>query len=89
MIRTEVIGYGLGGMAFHVCRWWLPCPGWARRHRHVARASGARALSRYCPCTSPDAGATDQDIRLVAITTPNDTPCPARTPPRWRRASMS
>lgn len=75
MIRTGVIGYGLGGMAFHA-----PLidavPELALAA--IATARGDEVRSRYpgVAVTDPVALIADPSIRLVAISTPNDTHFP-------------
>lgn len=76
MIRTGLIGYGLGGMAFHA-----PLID-AVPELDLAAIATSRAAAvheRYPTVTVlPDAAAllADRDIELVAISTPNDTHFP-------------
>jgi scyllo-inositol 2-dehydrogenase (NADP+) len=88
MIRAGVIGYGLGGMAFHapliqaVPELELAAIVTSRADQVHAAYPGVAVVA--------DAAAllADPSIDLVAISTPNDTHMPlARR--RWRRASMS
>jgi scyllo-inositol 2-dehydrogenase (NADP+) len=75
MIRTGVIGYGLGGMAFHA-----PLieavPELELAAIATSRADAVHA--RYPEVQVTDAAAliADPDIRLVAISTPNDSHFP-------------
>lgn len=76
MIRTGLIGYGLGGMAFHApLIEAVPELDLAA----IATSRAAAVHERYPTVTVlPDAAAllADRDIELVAISTPNDTHFP-------------
>jgi scyllo-inositol 2-dehydrogenase (NADP+) len=75
MIRTGVIGYGLGGMAFHA-----PLVDAVPELELVAIATsrGGEVHARYpqVRVSSPEALIGDPDIALVVISTPNDSHYP-------------
>jgi scyllo-inositol 2-dehydrogenase (NADP+) len=75
MIRTGVIGYGLGGMAFHA-----PLVDAVPELELAAIASSRADMvhARYpgVTVTTPDALLADPGIQLVVISTPNDTHAP-------------
>ncbi|MET0308439.1 MAG: oxidoreductase [Sphingomonas sp.] len=75
MIRTGVIGYGLGGMAFHA-----PLidavPELALAAVATSRAEEVHTRYPDVPVTDAQALIADPDIALVAISTPNDTHFP-------------
>ncbi|OSZ66846.1 oxidoreductase [Sphingomonas sp. IBVSS2] len=75
MIRTGVIGYGLGGMAFHAP---LVAAVPELELAAVATSRADRVHERYpdVAVTTPDALLADPSIALVVITTPNDTHAP-------------
>lgn len=75
MIRTGVIGYGLGGMAFHA-----PLVDAVPELELAAIASSraAEVRARYpdVAVTTPEALLADPSIGLVVVSTPNDTHVP-------------
>lgn len=75
MIRTGIIGYGLGGMAFHA-----PLldavPGLELAAIASSRAELVHERYPQVAVTTPDALLADPSIELVVITTPNDTHVP-------------
>lgn len=75
MIRTGVIGYGLGGMAFHAP---LIDAMPELELAAVATSRAAEVQARYPGVAVTDAAAliADPSIQLVAISTPNDTHYP-------------
>ncbi|MEN2709041.1 oxidoreductase [Sphingomonas sp. NPDC092331] len=75
MIRTGVIGYGLGGMAFHAPLV-AAVPELALAAIATSRADQVHARHPGVPVTTPDALLADPDIDLVVVTTPNDTHAP-------------
>lgn len=75
MIRAGVIGYGLGGMAFHA-----PLidavPELELAAIATSRADQVHARYPHVSVTSPEALIADPGIALVAISTPNDSHFP-------------
>jgi scyllo-inositol 2-dehydrogenase (NADP+) len=75
MIRTGVIGFGLGGTAFHA-----PLidavPELELAAIATSKADAVRAAYPHAAVTTPEALIADPDIALVAISTPNDTHFP-------------
>lgn len=75
MIRTGVIGYGLGGLAFHA-----PLvdavPELELAAIATSRADQVRQRYPDVAVTTPDALLADPAIELVVVTTPNDTHVP-------------
>uniref|UniRef100_A0A183CB54 GFO_IDH_MocA domain-containing protein n=1 Tax=Globodera pallida TaxID=36090 RepID=A0A183CB54_GLOPA len=75
MIRTGVIGYGLGGLAFHA-----PLvdamPELELAAVATSRADAVHARYPDVAVTTPDALLADPSIQLVVVTTPNDTHAP-------------
>jgi scyllo-inositol 2-dehydrogenase (NADP+) len=75
MIRTGVIGYGLGGSAFHA-----PLieavPGLELAAVATSKAEAVHAVYPRVAVTTPKALIADPSIALVAISTPNDTHVP-------------
>lgn len=78
MIRTGVIGYGLGGMAFHAP---LVDAVAGLQLAAIATSRAADVHARYPDVAVTDAQAliADPDIALVVISTPNDTHVPLAT----------
>ncbi|MEP9360266.1 oxidoreductase [Sphingomonas sp. KR3-1] len=75
MIRTGIIGYGLGGMAFHA-----PLvdavPGLELAAIATSRADAVHARYPLAAVTTPEALLADPGIQLVVVSTPNDTHVP-------------
>jgi len=75
MIRTGVIGFGLGGTVFHA-----PLVEAVKGLELVAvatsRADAVHAAYPHAAVVTPEALIADPDIALVAISTPNDTHFP-------------
>jgi scyllo-inositol 2-dehydrogenase (NADP+) len=75
MIRTGIIGYGLGGMAFHA-----PLvdavPGLELAAIATSRADAVHARYPDVAVTTPEALLADPSIQLVVVSTPNDTHVP-------------
>ena len=75
MIRTGVIGYGLGGLAFHA-----PLidavPDFELAAIATSRADAVRARYPDVAVVTPEALLADPGIALVVVSTPNDTHVP-------------
>src|SRR3954462_3949130 len=75
MIRTGVIGYGLGGMAFHA-----PLvdavPELELAGIATSRADAVEARYPGMAVTTAEAMIADPSIELIAISTPNDSHFP-------------
>ena len=75
MIRTGVIGYGLGGLGFHA-----PLvdavPELELAAVATSRADQVHARYPHVAVTTPDALLADPSIELIVVTTPNDTHAP-------------
>jgi scyllo-inositol 2-dehydrogenase (NADP+) len=75
MIRTGLIGYGLGGLAFHAPLITAE-PGLALAAVATSRAEAVHARYPAAAVTDADALLADPTIGLVAISTPNHTHFP-------------
>ena len=75
MIRTGVIGYGLGGMAFHAPLV-AAVPELELAAIATSRADAVGARYPDVAITTPEALLADPSIALVIVSTPNDTHAP-------------
>ena len=75
MIRTGLIGYGLGGMAFHAPLI-SAVPDLELAAIATSRVAEVRVRYPQATVTTPEALIADPDIALVVISTPNDSHYP-------------